>query len=308
MKGELATILTVPDEASVTGFTRLRVFGTIDKPLWSSADLGSVLGIKNVRQNVANLSDDEKGVWNAYTPGGRQDVSVVNEMGLYRLIFASRVPVARKFQRWVCHEVLPSIRKHGSYPPPKSVPAERPPVGCEWADVVRSIADGQREVAFELIRVRRQQEDIERKQGEIERKVDELTGLVHVIGTGVAHLMKNQPQAVAQSPAEIPLPSPQEGAILPTNRHKSAVIRAELTKDPHRTDTHIVEVLARDYNLSVHRTTVTKYRAEMEESREIEPAPRRRSADGTVTLVKYDLAKLPFHTAVDDIHRARTED
>ncbi len=301
MKGEMAMILTVPDEASASGYTRLQILGTKDKPLWAANDVGAILGHTNIRRPMASLDDDEKGVTERYTPGGVQKISVVNEAGLYKLIFASRVPTAKKFQRWVVWDVLPSIRKHGCWPPPKSVPAERPPVGCEWADVVRSIADGQREVAFELIRV-------SRKQEEIERKVDELTGLVHVIGTGVAHLMKNQPQAVAQPPAEIPLPSPQDGAILPTNRHKSAVIRAELTKDPHRTDTHIVEVLARDYNLSVHRTTVTKYRTEMEESREIEPAPRRRSADGTVTLVKYDLAKLPFHTAVDDIHRARTED
>ena len=301
MKGELATILTVPDNVTASGYTRLRVIGTTDKPQFVATDLASVLAIKNVHGTLRNFPDDEKGYHRVTTPGGKQELVTVNEAGLYRFIFTSRVPKAREFQRWVVWDVLPSIRKHGCWPPPKSVPAERPPVGCEWADVVRSIADGQREVAFELIRV-------SRKQEEIERKVDELTGLVHVIGTGVAHLMKKQPQSVAQPPADIPLPSPQDGAILPTNRHKSAVIRAELTKDPHRTDTHIVEVLARDYNLSVHRTTVTKYRTEMEESREIEPAPRRRSADGTVTLVKYDLAKLPFHTAVDDIHRARTED
>lgn len=61
------------------------------------------------------LDDDEKGTAIVSTPGGEQEVLTVNEPGLYRLIFKCRKKVAKRFQRWVFHDVLPSIRKTGKY-------------------------------------------------------------------------------------------------------------------------------------------------------------------------------------------------
>ena len=61
------------------------------------------------------LDDDEKGVHTVRTLGGNQELMVVNEPGLYHLTFKSRKPEANAFRRWVFHEVLPSIRKTGSY-------------------------------------------------------------------------------------------------------------------------------------------------------------------------------------------------
>ena len=81
-----------------------------------------ILGLQNPRDAVSNLDDDEKssivlpknGVTN--TVGWIENrVNVVNEFGLYRLIMASRKPAAKKFQRKVYHEILPSIRKYGYY-------------------------------------------------------------------------------------------------------------------------------------------------------------------------------------------------
>ena len=61
------------------------------------------------------LEDDEKGVQNVDTPGGSQKVCIINESGLYHAVITSRKAEAKKFRKWVTSEVLPSIRKTGSY-------------------------------------------------------------------------------------------------------------------------------------------------------------------------------------------------
>jgi prophage antirepressor-like protein len=94
---------------------QVRFVGTADRPEWIADDVGKVLDIQNVRQNIAKFDFDEKGVCTIYTPGGLQELVTVTESGFYRLIFKSRKPIAERFKRWVFHEVLPSIRKTGAY-------------------------------------------------------------------------------------------------------------------------------------------------------------------------------------------------
>ncbi|KRM65810.1 anti-repressor-like protein [Ligilactobacillus agilis DSM 20509] len=84
-------------------------------PWWVLKDVCSVLEIGNSRDVMARLDSDEKGVDIIDTPGGKQEVSIINESGLYSVILVSRKPEAKKFKRWVTHEVLPSIRRHGLY-------------------------------------------------------------------------------------------------------------------------------------------------------------------------------------------------
>lgn len=84
-------------------------------PWFVAKDVCAVLDINNSRDAVARLDGDEKGVVSIDTPGGRQEVQAVNEPGLYSLIVGSRKPEARAFKRWITHDVLPSIRKTGSY-------------------------------------------------------------------------------------------------------------------------------------------------------------------------------------------------
>lgn len=98
----------------------VRFVGTAQKPEWVAQDVCSVLGIKNARDTLADFEPDEKGVAIVYTPGGSQEMLTVTEPGLYRLIFKSRKEIAKRFQRWVFHEVLPSIRKIGSYSLPQA--------------------------------------------------------------------------------------------------------------------------------------------------------------------------------------------
>ncbi len=111
----------------ITPFTfdgqAIRVAAQDGEHWFASADVCGLLEIRNPRSAVARLDDDEKGVANNDTLGGMQALSVVNESGLYHLIFRSRKPQASAFRRWVTTEVLPSIRKTGSY---KAVEAEAP--------------------------------------------------------------------------------------------------------------------------------------------------------------------------------------
>ena len=82
---------------------------------WVLKDVCDVLGIQNYRNVAAKLGDDEKDVHQMDTLGGRQKFIIVNEAGLYKTIFRSDKPEAKKFMHWITHEVLPSIRKHGAY-------------------------------------------------------------------------------------------------------------------------------------------------------------------------------------------------
>jgi prophage antirepressor-like protein len=88
----------------------------IDDQIWFVAtDVCRVLGLTDVSAAVNPLDDDEKGKISTRTLGGNQKLWAVNEYGLYNLIFSSRLPKAKSFRRWVLHEVIPAIRKTGSY-------------------------------------------------------------------------------------------------------------------------------------------------------------------------------------------------
>jgi len=83
--------------------------------LFLAKDVCEALGIKNHREAVSNLEENERVSVKIDTPGGKQIMTSINEYGLYQLIMNSRKPEAKEFKRWVTHEVLPSIRKHGAY-------------------------------------------------------------------------------------------------------------------------------------------------------------------------------------------------
>lgn len=88
----------------------------IDGVVWFVANqVADILGIQNPRPVIADFDDDEKLTYELYTAGQKRLVNMVSEAGLYKLIMLSRKPEAKEFKRWVTHEVLPSIRKTGSY-------------------------------------------------------------------------------------------------------------------------------------------------------------------------------------------------
>jgi prophage antirepressor-like protein len=115
----------------------LRVVIIDGEPWFVAADVCEALAVGNVSLAVngradradGGLDDDEKGIASVNTPSGDQQMLVVNESGLYALIFKSRKPEAKKFKKWVTAEVLPAIRKTGRYeisaarPEPQPAPA-----------------------------------------------------------------------------------------------------------------------------------------------------------------------------------------
>lgn len=95
---------------------------TLDGDPWFVAkDVCDILEITNSRDALSRLDDDEKGVATTDTPGGPQEMAIVNESGLYVLVLGSRKPEAKVFKRWITHEVIPSIRKHGGYLTPEKI-------------------------------------------------------------------------------------------------------------------------------------------------------------------------------------------
>ncbi|MGL4908073.1 MAG: BRO-N domain-containing protein [Bacteroidales bacterium] len=85
------------------------------EPQFVAKDVCEALGLLRWHSSVALLSEDEKGSHTMVTLGGKQKVLMVNESGMYALIFQSRKKEAVDFRKWVTSEVLPSIRKQGSY-------------------------------------------------------------------------------------------------------------------------------------------------------------------------------------------------
>ena len=97
-------------------FGQVRTITVDGVPYLVGKDVAKILGYSNPRDALAKRVDDEdKGVAKCDTLGGNQEMTVINESGLYSLVLSSKLPNAKKFKRWVTSEVLPSIRKHGAY-------------------------------------------------------------------------------------------------------------------------------------------------------------------------------------------------
>lgn len=120
---------------------RVRTVRINGEPWFVARDVCAALGLANGRMAVARLDTDEKGVSQIDTPGGVQELAVVNEAGLYELIVRSDKPAAKTFRRWVTHEVLPEIRRTGRYEvaPQYAIPRT-------LADALQLAADQAREI------------------------------------------------------------------------------------------------------------------------------------------------------------------
>lgn len=97
-------------------FGSVRTITVEGEPYFVGKDVAEILGYSNTRKALSDHVDEEdKGVTKCDTPGGMQDLTVINESGLYSLILSSKMPNAKRFKRWVTSEVLPTIRRHGLY-------------------------------------------------------------------------------------------------------------------------------------------------------------------------------------------------
>lgn len=97
-------------------FGEIRTAGTVDEPMFCAADICRALGYNNGRDAIARHCDEgDVAKHDTPTTSGVQTMTYVNESGLYALIFGSKLSTAKQFKKWVTSEVLPTIRKTGSY-------------------------------------------------------------------------------------------------------------------------------------------------------------------------------------------------
>lgn len=114
-------------------FGKVRTLMVNNEPWFVGKDVAEILGYKEASKAVRqHVDEDDKGGSILDTPGGKQNITIINESGLYSLILSSKLPTAKKFKRWVTSEVLPSIRKTGGYTLPDFMnPIE---AARAWAD------------------------------------------------------------------------------------------------------------------------------------------------------------------------------
>lgn len=97
-------------------FGEIRTTVIDGEPWFVGKDVAVALGYKNPKVALQdNVEETDKGVTKVTTPGGKQDATIINESGLYCLVFGSRLETAKAFRHWITSEVIPSIRKHGMY-------------------------------------------------------------------------------------------------------------------------------------------------------------------------------------------------
>lgn len=152
-------------------FGSIRTITVNDEPWFVLKDVCEAFGETNYRRVASRLEDDEKGVSQITTPGGKQNMTIVNESGLYSALFAMQPEKARgvcddyiakrqaqlrQFKRWVTSEVLPSIRKTGGYMIPQDYPSALRALADAEEQKLKLLAENQRQAQaiadFEPIR------------------------------------------------------------------------------------------------------------------------------------------------------------
>ncbi len=98
-------------------FGKVRTIVINGEPWFVGKDVAKALGYKDTISALKVHVDveDKKGGWKIATPSGEQQMTIINESGVYNLIFSSKLPKAKEFKRWVTSEVLPTIHKQGAY-------------------------------------------------------------------------------------------------------------------------------------------------------------------------------------------------
>lgn len=103
-------------------FGAIRTIEKDGEPWFVGKDVATALGYEKPTDAVRKHTDmEDRGISKMETPSGTQEMTIINESGLYSLVLSSKLPTAKKFKRWVTSEVIPSIRKHGAYMTPETL-------------------------------------------------------------------------------------------------------------------------------------------------------------------------------------------
>lgn len=126
-------------------------------------DVAMALGYKDTINAIkAHVDLEDKGTWQIATPSGIQDMIIINESGVYSLIFSSKLPDAKKFKKWVTSEVLPSVRQTGSYSTQQLTPAQ----------LIAAQAQVLVDMEQKMLAIQNQANAIQNQQAELAQRVD----------------------------------------------------------------------------------------------------------------------------------------
>lgn len=132
-------------------FGQIRTMVIDGEPWFVGKDVAEALGYERPTDTVRKRVDDEdRGISKMETPSGKQEMTIINESGLYTLVLGSKLDSAKRFKRWVTSEVLPAIRKTGSYNKPMTE-----------AEQIRLLAKGATELYERVDRVETKIETLE---------------------------------------------------------------------------------------------------------------------------------------------------
>jgi len=101
------------DETILFNNDTVRIIGTYNEPWFVAKDICKILGIGNATEALRNIPEKWRGSETLSTSNGNQNMNIINEPALYKLIIRSNKPIAQPFQEYVCEEILPSLRKKG---------------------------------------------------------------------------------------------------------------------------------------------------------------------------------------------------
>ena len=143
-------------------FGQVRAILINGEPWLVGKDVATILGHANPERAIRNHVDDEdKMVTEMVTVSGPKPTTIINESGFYSLVMSSRLPGARKFKRWVTSEVLPAIRRYGSY----------------TTSLPHSMAEALRLAADQAERIERQQQRLIEQQQQVEQLNEQVTAM-----------------------------------------------------------------------------------------------------------------------------------
>lgn len=153
-------------------FGQVRTLLIDNEPYFVGKDVAEILGYANPQKAIrTHVDDEDKGVNEMDTPGGKQEIIVINESGLYSLMLSSKLPSAKKFKRWVTSEILPSIRKIGTY----SIKEEKVDKLTEM-ETETKLNNSQTRKANSLMRMHKQCNDPIVKELLFKKAIETLTG------------------------------------------------------------------------------------------------------------------------------------
>lgn len=141
-------------------FGQIRTLVIEDIPWAVGKDVARTLGYKDTVNAIkAHVDTEDKRGWQITTPSGEQEMTIINESGIYSLIFSSKLPAAKAFKRWVTSEVLPTIRRTGGY----GVQSATGDVGMTLRLMEELMKAKEEIAALKLAKVRKEAADLRRK-------------------------------------------------------------------------------------------------------------------------------------------------